>query len=123
MTKTDRALQKHFIIFLRKVRERAPVVFEEVYRTLEKLNVSKGEDYNGGKVSFLDYFPEGLRDLQLCLHGKVTRLKSLVSDGRRPNHDSTIDNGIDLAAYALWFAAVARYFEKERKKCRSRSSR
>ena len=86
--------------------------FRELLDKIQALEESKGEDYEAGGVEFTDYYPEGLSDLWLILHGKTLRLKSLVRGGKEPNHESVADNALDLAVYALKFAVWARIIQE-----------
>ena len=111
-TVSDERLSTEFRSFLRVLLERAPTLFEEIFDEMVRKNLeTKAQDYNSNGVKFVDYFPEGCRDVLKTMHQKFLRLRSLVGvEGplQQENHESIEDSGVDLSGYSLWFASLAR---------------
>ena len=118
--KLQRKVDKNFDILVqdllggknKKTKKRFRKLLQEMLDQVETMNKeTKRGDYENEDIQFVDYFQEGLRDLWCQLNGKVLRLKSLVGRKgkvRTPNHESLMDNALDLAGYALWFASWAK---------------
>lgn len=87
---------------------------KHVYDKAKQIAHSKQHDYESGLVSFLDYWPEGSRDIWLLVYGKYLRLVSLSNIGRKAVHESFEDNCADLASYALWTAVVIEHEQHQK---------
>lgn len=77
----------------------------EVLNECAELMRKKGKDYN--RVPQAEYYPNGLQDIWVMMHQKMTRLKSLLLNDETPNFESIDDTARDLINYASFFIEFA----------------
>ena len=81
---------------------RAIEVLEECAELMRK----KGQDYNN--IPQAEYYPNGLSDIWVMMHQKMTRLRSLLkSESDKENFESIQDSARDLINYAAFFIEFA----------------
>ena len=84
--------------------------FEDFVEEILTMNLQdKAHDYESDQVSFVDYWPNGCRDLWVLPWGKCLRLKSLMSSMSTPKCESILDNCLDLASYSAWLWSLYLY--------------
>jgi len=77
----------------------------EILNECAELMRKKGKDYN--RVPQAEYYPNGLQDIWVMMHQKMTRLKSLLLNSETPNFESIDDTARDLINYASFFVEYA----------------
>jgi len=77
----------------------------EVLNECAELMRRKGQDYN--RVPQAEYYPNGLQDIWVMMHQKMTRLRSLLAADGDTNFESIDDTARDLINYASFFVEFA----------------
>lgn len=78
----------------------------EVLAECAELMRLKGQDYNN--VPQADYYPNGLEDIWVMMHQKMTRIRSLLKAGPcEQNYEGIEDSARDLINYAAFFIEYA----------------
>jgi hypothetical protein len=72
---------------------------------MRKLVEQKGQDYNAGGVSILEYWPEGASNIVYEIHKRALRLLSVARSGQQPRFDESAEIGLDIAAFSLFLLA------------------
>lgn len=75
---------------------------------MKDLVEQKGQDYNSGDVSILEYWLLGQASIVHEIHKRALRLVSIGRSGQRPQFESVPEIGLDIAAYALFLLAYER---------------
>lgn len=65
----------------------------------------KGQAYN--RIPQAEYYPNGLSDIWVMMHQKMTRIRSLLTESGENNFESLEDSARDLINYAAFFIEFA----------------
>lgn len=81
------------------------VTLQDRIIAMRKLVERKGQDYNAGGVSILEYWPQGAGNIVHEIHKRSLRLLSIGRSGQQPRFEDTAEIGLDIAAYSLFLLA------------------
>jgi hypothetical protein len=81
------------------------VAIQQRVAAMAKLVEQKGEDYNAGGVSILEYWPEGASNIVFEIHKRALRLLSLARSRQQPRFDGGAEIGLDIAAFSVFLLA------------------
>ena len=77
----------------------------EVLDECADLMRAKGNAYN--RVPQAEYYPNGLQDIWVMMHQKMTRMRSLLAEPGENDFESLEDSARDLINYAAFFIEYA----------------
>jgi len=77
----------------------------EVLNECADLMRRKGAAYN--RIPQAEYYPNGLQDIWVMMHQKMTRIRSLLAEPGENDFESLEDSARDLINYAAFFCEYA----------------
>ena len=81
------------------------ITAEQLLIQAAELKKKKSEDYQGGTWSEADYFPYKEKSYSHMLHTKYLRMRNIVDGNQKTNFEALDDTLMDMAVYAMMFAA------------------
>jgi hypothetical protein len=92
--------------------EKRPTNFpESLAKRIQRLRIlvqQKGNDYNAGNISILDYWILGSASVFHEIHKRALRMVSLGHSEKTPEFEGLSESGLDLAAFSIFLLALER---------------